>query len=279
MTDKYAVIGNPIGHSLSPQIHQQFALQTGEDIEYIKLEAEASRFATTLFRFWSEGGKGCNVTLPFKEEAAQLSELKAPEVRWSSAANTVILNSDGRIILHNTDGKGLVRDIHENLKYVLQGKRILIIGAGGAARGVIPALLNQAPAQLTVTNRTYARALELVSVMKNTDMPHANSIEAKVLDENLNGFDLVINATSASTLNQPFVIPEAVFKNTQLVYDMAYGQKAQAFLHASVASGAKQFSDGLGMLVEQAAEAFFIWRGVHPKSTTRVISDLRVSLK
>lgn len=265
MTDRYAVIGNPIAHSKSPLIHRMFAEQTGQDISYEAILAPLDGFAATIGRLRKEGYKGCNVTVPFKFEAFKLATQLSERAQAAQAVNT--LKFDGETILgDNTDGAGLVRDIEYNLGIPLQGKRILLMGAGGAAYGVALPLLD-AGAQLVVTNRTADKAVELAAKFP------AHTIHGCGYDE-LGGirFDVVINATSAGLTDSEIPLPPTIFAPGALAYDMMYGRETP-FMKFAREHGVR-VADGLGMLVEQAAESFFIWRSVRP-ATAPVIAALR----
>jgi shikimate dehydrogenase len=266
MTDRYAVIGNPIAHSKSPQIHKMFAEQTGQDISYEAILAPLDGFAATVERLRKEGFKGCNVTVPFKFEAYKLASKSHEYVYSEQAANTLKFDED-TIHGENTDGTGLVRDIQSNLGISLNNRRVLLMGAGGAADGVVLPL-RDAGAQLTIVNRTVNKARELAA-RKSPD-----SISACSYDE-LAGkqFGIVINATSAGLTDSNLPLPSTIFAPGALAYDMMYGRETP-FMAFARANGAAMVSDGLGMLVEQAAESFFIWRDVRPE-TAPVIAALR----
>lgn len=271
MTDRYAVIGNPVAHSKSPLIHAAFARQTGEDIAYEALLAPLDAFAPTVLGFMAAGGRGMNVTVPFKQEAWQIADTRSPRAEAAKAVNTLIVTPQG---LHgeNTDGIGLVRDITGNLGVALAGKRVLLVGAGGAARGVILPLLEEQPASLVTANRTAEKAHEMAEEFA----PHApRAALTSASFEALAGrqFDVVINATSASLSNAAPTLPAELYAPGALAYDMMYGKGLTPFLHAAQAGGA-MLADGLGMLVEQAAESFFLWRGVRPQ-TAPVLAWLR----
>ncbi|BBE51086.1 Shikimate dehydrogenase (NADP(+)) [Ferriphaselus amnicola] len=270
MTDRYAVIGHPISHSKSPLIHKMFAEQTGQDISYEAIEAPLDGFAATIERLRAEGYKGCNVTVPFKFEAYRLvsSQQRARiEAELAKAVNTLSFLDDSQIFGDNTDGIGLVQDIQQNLKVVLSGKRVLLMGAGGAAYGVALPLLN-AEAKLVVANRTEDKAFELASRF-NADRITGCGYEA------LSGqqFDVVINATSSGLSDELPPLPPGIFAPGALAYDMMYGRETP-FMRFAREQGAAQVADGLGMLVEQAAEAFYIWCGVRP-DTVPVLAALR----
>ena len=267
MTDRYAVTGNPIAHSRSPQIHAAFARQTGQDIEYTRLLAPLDGFAATVTAFRAAGGRGTNVTLPFKGEAFRLATETSERARLAVAVNT--LRFDGpRAFGDNTDGVGLVRDITVHLGVPIEGRRVLLAGAGGAARAVIPALLEARPAAMVVANRTPARATELAGLFPGEVTGRGfDALERE-------RFDLVVNATSASLAGEAPPLPPSAFAAAALAYDMMYGKGDTPFLQLARAHGARELADGLGMLVEQAAESFFIWRGVRPE-TKSVLADLR----
>jgi shikimate dehydrogenase len=272
MTDRYAVIGNPIAHSKSPQIHKMFAEQTGQDISYEKIEASLDGFAATVERLRKEGYKGCNVTVPFKFEAFQLATQLTPLADVAQAVNTLKLNFDGDTILgDNTDGTGLVRDILFNLGITLNNKRVLLIGAGGAANGVSLPLVH-AGTKLTIVNRTAEKAQTLASSL----ISDKSIISGCGFDEiGSQQFDVVINATSAGLTDSDIPLPPTIFAPGALAYDMMYGRETP-FMKFAREHGAAVVSDGLGMLVEQAAESFFIWRGLPPK-TAPLIAALRLS--
>ncbi|MFH1495482.1 MAG: shikimate dehydrogenase [Pseudomonadota bacterium] len=259
MTDQYAVVGNPIAHSKSPLIHKEFARQTGQDLNYTTLLAPLDGFSATAMAFRAEGGKGLNVTVPFKQEAWQLATRLTERAQLAQAVNTLKFE-DGEILGDNTDGAGLVRDITGNLGFQIQGKRILLMGAGGAARGVILPLLKQYPALFAIANRSPAKAHELAQLF----LVHGDISSGEY--NSLTGchFDLIINATSSSLSDELPPLPAGVFSPGSLAYDMMYGKGQTPFLQFAQSNGAAQLADGLGMLVEQAAESFFLWRGVRP---------------
>jgi shikimate dehydrogenase len=267
--DRYVVIGNPVAHSRSPEIHARFARATGEDLVYERLLVEPGDFARAAREFFASGGRGANVTLPFKVDAFAFAKERTPRAGQAGAVNTLAVRG-GVILGDNTDGAGLVRDLAANLGLALADRRILLLGAGGAARGVVGPLLALRPAELVVANRTRARALELAQAFAA-----AGPVRASGLDEMGAGYDLVVNATSSSTRGEPLALPAGVFAPGATAYDMAYGEAARAFLDGARAAGART-SDGLGMLVEQAAESFFLWRGKRP-DTAGVIAALRAA--
>ncbi|OGS94018.1 MAG: shikimate dehydrogenase [Gallionellales bacterium RBG_16_56_9] len=268
--DLYAVIGHPVEHSKSPEIHTRFAAQTGQQLSYERLPAPLDGFAQTVQNFIREGGRGANVTVPFKQEALRLATRLSPRALAAGAVNT--LKFDGAEIFgDNTDGVGLVADLIQNAGLSLAGKSILLLGAGGAARGVILPLLQQAPARLVVVNRSAARALELAQRFA-AQGPLTASDFAGLKEP----FDFIINATSASLQGQAPPLPAEVFGAATFCYDLMYGAQPTVFMQLASRHGAS-VRDGLGMLVEQAAEAFFLWRGVHP-ATAPVLAELRAKM-
>ena len=273
MTDQYAVIGNPVAHSKSPLIHAEFARQTGQDISYSAILAPLGGFREAVFKFRDAGGRGVNVTLPFKHEAWNLVDSRDPETHAldAHAVNTIKF-TDGRMVGYNTDGIGLVRDIRDNLKYPIQGRRVLLMGAGGATYGVMHPILDERPDRLVVANRTPDKAVSLVAHFRKFEHLARNGISAQPYAQ-LSGaqFDLIINATSAGLSEEMPSLPEDVFAAGALAYDMVYGNTTP-FLRFARQHGAR-IADGIGMLVEQAAESFFIWRGVRPL-TAPVIGKL-----
>ena len=267
---RYAVMGNPIAHSKSPVIHKQFAHQFGHDIEYTALWVDLDGFAEAAERFRAEGGRGLNVTVPFKLEAFRLADNLSDRARLAEAVNTIRFEADGKIFGDNTDGTGLVHDITKNLGVHLRDKKILVLGAGGAVRGVLGPLLKQHPAVLVIANRTVSRAQEL-----SRAFGRYGKVEACGYDELVGKrFDVVINGTSASLKGEVPPLPVNLFTNNAVAYDMMYGDKATAFLEWAILHGAATAADGLGMLVEQAAESYLLWHGVRPE-TRHVILALR----
>lgn len=272
MTDRYCVLGNPVAHSRSPAIHAQFAVQCGQDLVYEALLAPLDGFAETVRGFVATGGKGANVTVPFKEEAFRLCTRRSARAERAGAVNTLAFAAD-EIHGDNTDGAGLVRDIEVNLGFALAGKRILLLGAGGAARGVIAPLLACNPASLSIANRSVDKAEVLAAQFSDLA-----AVDAENYAKTENGrFDVVINATSASLSGEALPLPPGVFAAGSLAYDMMYGKGETPFLALARAQGAARLADGLGMLVEQAAEAFLVWRGVRPDSKP-VLAALRATL-
>lgn len=272
MTDLYAVFGNPIAHSKSPLIHAAFAAATSQAMRYEARLAAVDGFKQAISDFVAVGGKGANVTVPFKEEAFRLSTRLSERAARAGAVNTLTFR-DGEIFGDNTDGAGLVRDITANLGCTLTGKRILLLGAGGASRGVIAPLLAAQPAALFIANRTAAKAELLADAFADMAPVDAGNF-AKAGGK---CFDVVINATSASLSGEAVPLPSGVFAPGALAYDMMYGKGETPFLQLAREQGAARCADGLGMLVEQAAEAFFIWRGVRP-ATGELLAELRVGL-
>ncbi len=268
--DKYAVFGSPIKHSKSPVIHQLFAAQTGQNISYDAIEVTAHDFVEAVDSFFAGGGKGLNCTVPLKELAWQYAENKSERAEYSKAVNTLILQENGSIYGDNTDGIGLVRDLINNQEIFLNDKRILILGAGGASRGILGPLLDQSPASIIIANRTVSKALELANefVKKGTvsGCGYTNLDDMK--------FDLILNATSASLTGQLPPLPETILEKNGICYDLAYGNAPTAFVRWGLENKAVKSLDGLGMLVEQAAEAFYLWRGVKP-DTGPVIRELK----
>ena len=264
MTDRYAVFGHPIAHSKSPAIHAAFARQTGQDLRYEAILAPLDGFAASVDAFVAGGGRGANVTVPFKEEAFRLAARLSARAERAGAVNTLSF-VDGAILGDNTDGAGLVADLDRNLGRDLAGARILLLGAGGAARGVVGPLLDRKPATLVIANRTAGRAEDLARLFdRNVVGCGFEAVEGR--------FDLVVNATAASLAGELPPLPPDAFAPGALAYDMMYGRDTP-FLAFARERGAAT-ADGLGMLVEQAAEAFFAWRGVRP-DTAPVIADLR----
>ncbi|MBI4193498.1 MAG: shikimate dehydrogenase [Betaproteobacteria bacterium] len=272
MTDRYAVIGNPVAHSKSPLIHAEFARQTGHDISYEAILAPLDGFRAAVLEFRDAGGKGLNVTLPFKHEAWSLVGAHEGYARDAGAVNTIDMR-DSRMVGLNTDGVGLVRDIRHNLGCPIRGRRVLLMGAGGASYGVIEPLLREQPLELVVANRTPEKAVVLVAHFEKFQSFAPEGLVARSYVE-LRGrrFDILINATSAGLSDAMPPLPDAVFAPGALAYDLVYGKRTP-FLEFAGARGART-ADGTGMLVEQAAESFFIWRGARP-DTAPVIALLK----
>ncbi len=270
MPARYAVIGNPVAHSRSPWIHAEFARQTGQDLTYEAILAPLDGFAQAVRAFRDAGGRGMNVTVPFKREAFELSDAPSPRAQQAGAVNTLTFE-EGRILGDNTDGAGLVRDLEQNLGFPLAGRRVLLMGAGGAARGVLFPLLARGLARLTIANRTVSRAEELAASARSAGYRDVAACGYDALAGQT--FDLVINSTSVSLAGELPPLPRGLFAPGSLAYDLVYGQGTTPFLRQARAQGAGRIADGLGMLVEQAAESFQVWRGVRP-ATRSVIERL-----
>ncbi len=271
--DRYLVVGNPIAHSQSPFIHACFAEQTGERMVYEAELVDEGGFAQAMGNFQASGGKGMNVTVPFKRDAWFAVDVRGPLAERAGSVNTISFLDDGRSRGDNTDGIGLVRDLCDRHDVVLSGRQVLVIGAGGAARGVIEPVLAEAPERLVVANRTPGRAERL-----RAEFADLGPIEACGL-AGLAGrhFDCIVNATSASLQGEALALPDGIVEGA-FCYDMMYGPGPTPFMRWALAHGARQAVDGLGMLVEQAAESFRIWRGVRP-DTAPVIEALRARLE
>lgn len=268
---RFAVIGNPISHSKSPAIHQAFARQTGIELSYERIEAPLDQFAQIVSDFFSAGGKGLNVTVPFKLQAWKLSAHLSKRASQAEAVNTLWIK-DGALHGCNTDGVGLVSDLNR-LHIKLDGARVLLVGAGGAARGVIGPLLDSGCASLRVVNRTKEKALELVSSWQSEGRSQLSAGGLSDAAQN-KGWDLVINASASSLGDAPPDLPQGLYAPGAWAYDMMYGSKPTPFMQQAQRDGASGIADGLGMLVGQAAESFLIWHGVRP-DVTPVLSELR----
>ncbi|NOQ35008.1 MAG: shikimate dehydrogenase [Methylococcaceae bacterium] len=268
-TDNYAVFGQPIKHSKSPKIHQLFAKQTGQVLDYRAEEVGADIFNTTANYFFAKGGKGLNCTVPLKELAYQFADQLTERAEFAKAVNTLALQKDGSILGDNTDGCGLVTDLTVNHQIKLKNTRLLILGAGGATRGIISPIMQQSPTQLVIANRTIAKAIGLAAEFQSL----GDSIKGCGF-EGLAGmqFDLILNATSASLSNELPPLPKNLLAENGCCYDLAYGNEPTAFVRWGIENNALKSVDGLGMLVEQAAEAFYIWRGIRP-DTQAVINS------
>lgn len=277
--DLYYVIGNPIAHSKSPEIHARFAQMCAQSLHYDRLKVEPGEFGATLADLMERGVKGCNVTVPFKLEAFEAAHRASPRAQLALAANTLRFEA-GLIHADNTDGLGLVRDIEVNAGQPLKGLDVLLLGGGGAAAGALGPLLLAGPRRVTLANRTLARAEAIVQRHReHPSLQQALSrtvLEVRPLDAALPAFDVVINATSSSLSGGGTLIGAGALKPGALVYDMMYGPAAEAFLGWAASHGARS-RDGLGMLLEQAAEAFFIWRGVRPDAAA-LLEDMRRAL-
>lgn len=279
MTDHYAVAGNPVAHSRSPEIHAMFAAQTGQDLVYERLLCPLDGFAPTLRAFADAGGRGCNITVPFKFEAHALAARLSPRARLAGACNVLRFDaaSEGGWFGDNSDGVGLLRDIERNAGRPLAGRRVLLLGAGGASAGVLGSLIEGRPAEITLANRSLAKAEALVAGHAAFAAEHGVRLRACALDATGEGFDILVNGTSASLAGAGVPVPAAALKPGALALDMMYGPAAQGFLDWAAAQGFEG-RDGLGMLVEQAAEAFYIWRGLRPDSAP-VLAALRAQFE
>lgn len=273
MTDRYAVMGNPIAHSKSPLIHSSFAEETGEQITYEAQLVPIDQFRERVTHFFQSGGKGLNITVPFKLQAWQLAEVRSKRAEFAGSVNTLLQGKDGKLYGDNTDGVGLVRDILNNHQGMIEGKRLLILGAGGAVRGVMAPLLAENPDQVVIANRTVAKADELATLFADAGAIDSSSYAA------LEGrqFDWVINGTAASMQGELPPLPGGLLAENAWCYDMMYGSDETVFNRWARQQGAAKVIDGLGMLVEQAAESFFLWRHVRP-NTQPVIQQIRGQL-
>ena len=274
MTDKYAVFGNPIDHSKSPDIHRQFAEQTGQALSYEKQLVDPQGFEAAADAFFAGGGKGLNITVPFKQDAYSYVARTSPRARRAGAVNTLSLEADGTILGDTTDGVGLVSDIKHNLGWQIRHKKVLILGAGGAVRGVLEPLLEEQPQHIIIANRTVDKALQLAKGF--AEFGYLLGCGFDMLDEQQ--FDVIINGTSASLQGELPPLPDSLINadGSTVCYDMLYGAEPTPFMQWAAERGAK-VSDGLGMLVGQAAESFALWRGVRPE-TAPVIRSLRAKL-
>jgi len=260
--EQYAVFGSPIKHSKSPRIHGLFAQQTQQALEYSAQHVPTEAFTSAVNEFFSQGGKGLNCTVPLKELAWEYADTLTERAQLSKAVNTLALQEDGRILGDNTDGIGLVTDLMANNGIVLQKKRILILGAGGASRGIILPLLEQQPTEIVIANRTLSKAETLVSEFSHKGQVSASSYA----DLAGQSFDVILNATSASLTGDLPPLPEGLLADKGSCYDLAYATEPTAFVRWASQQGAEKNLDGIGMLIEQAAEAFFIWRAVRPET-------------
>lgn len=270
MTDNYAVIGNPIAHSKSPRIHAAFASQTDQNIHYDKRLVEPGKLAEAIAEFREQGGKGLNITVPFKNDAFELADSLTERAQLAGAVNTLVLNNDGSLHADNTDGIGMVRDLTINHNLNLKGARILLLGAGGAVQGVLLPLLQQRPSEIVIANRTISKAEALCEKFSAYGKLSASGFEALKGES----FDGIINGTAASLQGEVPPLPKTIFNKDAWCYDMMYSSEPTAFVRWGIENGASNSIDGLGMLVEQAAESFTLWRGVQPE-TAPVIKLLR----
>lgn len=273
MTDRYAVFGNPINHSKSPDIHKAFAVNTDQDLTYEAVCVPEDSFSGYVADFLSGNGRGLNITIPFKQDAWELSEVRSPRAELAGAVNTLYKNDAGQLCGDNTDGIGMVRDIVRNHGGQIQNKRVLILGAGGAVRGVLQPVLEEKPSRLVIANRTASKAVELAELVN--DLGDVSGYGYDTLPEEC--FDLVINGTAASLNGEVPPISATLLAEGAWCYDMMYSAEPTAFCQWASENGAEKVMDGLGMLVEQAAASFQIWRGVEPDSKA-VINKIRNSL-
>jgi shikimate dehydrogenase len=277
MTDRYALFGNPLGHSKSPLIHNGFAQSLGHDVEYSLIEAPVgppSGFAAAALAFRDSGAKGCNITAPFKLDAFALATQRLERAEQAGSANCLKFEPDGRILAEMFDGIGLANDIERNLGVPMRGQRVLVLGAGGTVRGMLAPFLACAPAALVVANRTPEKAVDLARLFA----AHGPVTGCGYADLGGERFDLVLNATSASLRGELPPVPPAVFAGAALAYELAYGKGLTPFLRLAQNAGVHRLADGVGMLVEQAAEAWVWWRGVRPP-TREVIDRLTIPLE
>ena len=273
MTDLYAVMGNPINHSKSPQIHSEFAEQTHQDIVYSAMLVPIDGFESAVKNFFTKTGKGLNITVPFKEQAFKVADKLTLRALTAQAVNTLILQKDGSSLGDNTDGAGLVGDLMSNHQVVLKGQRILVIGAGGAVRGILQPFLSQQPDSITLVNRTFEKAQLLADGF--SEFGNISACEFAQLD---GPFDVIINGTSASLSGEIPPIPQCVIGDHTVVYDMMYAKQLTPFLQWSQKNGAAKVLDGLGMLVGQAAVSFELWRNEQPDSQA-VLLNMRKQLQ
>lgn len=260
MTDHYAVFGNPINQSKSPQIHRQFAEQTGQDMNYTKQLIPLGEFEQAASAFFAQGGKGLNVTIPFKLDAYGFAARLTPRARRAGAVNTLAMQADGTVLGDNTDGIGMIHDMH-NLGWEIAGKRVLVLGAGGAVRGILQPLLEENPEQVFIANRTQEKAEQLAKGFQDLGDIRALAYEQLAGHQ----FDLIINGTSTSLSDELPPLPEGIFNEDAAAYDLMYGAEPTVFLHWATQQGAVRTADGLGMLVGQAAESFYLWRQIRPE--------------
>jgi shikimate dehydrogenase len=265
----FRVLGNPIAHSKSPEIHRSFASATGKHIEYIAQQVDDINFEAVVADFFAHGGKGLNITVPFKQRAHDMAIHVRPAARRAGAANT-LWQEQGQLVADNTDGIGLLRDIRQNLNGILQGSRILVLGAGGAVRGILQPLLEQQPQQLVLANRTHQKAQKLAQ-----DFSELGPVSACEVNRLKAPFDWIINATAASLTGDLLDLPSGLINYKARCYDMMYGDKAMNFRRWALTQGASTVNDGLGMLVEQAAAAFYLWHNIYP-DTAKVLMDLQL---
>jgi shikimate dehydrogenase len=260
MTDHYAVFGNPINQSKSPQIHRQFAEQTGQDMSYTKQLVPLGGFEQAAKDFFIQGGKGLNITIPFKLDAYSFATQLTPRAQRAGAVNTLALRSDGSILGDNTDGIGMIHDMH-NLGWEIAGKQLLVLGAGGAVRGILQPLLEEQPARVFIANRTQEKAEQLARAFQ--DLGDIQTLTYEQLAGHQ--FDVIINGTSTSLSGELPPLPDGILSENAAAYDLMYGAEPTLFLQWASKQGAAHTADGLGMLVGQAAEAFYLWRQIRPE--------------
>ncbi len=272
--DRYAVIGHPVSHSRSPFIHARFAAQTGHALTYSTIDAGPHAFEAVTRAFFAEGGKGLNITVPHKEAAVALADQLTPRAQRAGAVNTLALRNDGSLLGDNTDGAGLARDLVHNHGVSIAGRRVLLLGAGGAARGILAPLLGLKPSQLSVVNRTVDRAVALAGAFRDLGALTALSYA----DLGPQPWDIVVNATAASLSGELPALPPGIVSGQSICYDLAYAADETPFVRWAHQRGVARAMDGLGMLVEQAAESFHLWRGVRP-DTASVLSALSAQMR
>lgn len=272
MTDNYAVFGNPINQSKSPHIHRQFAEQTAQDMNYTKQLVAEGEFEQAATNFFQKGGKGLNITAPFKLDAYNFATQLTPRAQRAGAVNTLALQNDGTILGDNTDGIGMIHDMH-NLGWTLQDKRVLVLGAGGAVRGILQPLLEQNPKQVLIANRTFNKAEQLAKGFQDSGDTQAATFEQLVGQQ----FDIVINGTSSSLHEETLPLPDELLSEGACCYDLTYSAEPTLFLRWAHEHGSAHMADGVGMLVGQAAEAFYVWRNIRPE-VMPVINTLRRQL-
>jgi len=271
--DRYAVMGNPIGHSLSPLIHKAFAEETNQLLLYSSILVEAGEFPLEVSRFFAAGGKGLNITVPFKKEAWELADNLSAEANLAGAVNTLLKDQEGKLQGHNTDGLGLIRDIKSNYNCIIEGKKILVMGAGGATRGILLPLLRERPESVCIVNRTLSKAEELAQLFSKYGAVSACGYDELSAGE-AKKMDWIINASSASLQGELPPMPGNILSSDAVCYDLMYAQDETVFCQWAQGAGAMKVMNGLGMLVEQAAESFYLWRGIRP-TTQKIIQGLR----
>ena len=271
--NQYCLLGNPVNHSQSPKIHTAFAKATGLELTYTRKLVEKAEFEKTVIDFFNKGGKGLNITSPFKQKAYSIADQVSCTSKIANAANTLFVNKKNQLIAYNTDGVGLVRDIKNNLACQLLGNRILILGAGGVARCIMQPLIEQNPRHIVIANRTHGKAQAIAQEFNQLGI-----VTACKTEELNTPFDWIINATTANWNKELPMIPSKAINNSTRCYDITYSKSPTIFNRWALAKGIRHFYDGLGMLVEQAAGAFYLWHNIWPK-TSQVLYDLRIDLK